>query len=315
MKLSIALCTYNGGKYLRQQLDSILKQTCLPDEVVVCDDCSTDATSAILEYFEKIAPFTVRIHCNQTNLGPTGNFAKAISLCQGDWIFLCDQDDHWLPNKIELSTRKLFQLEESYGKDTPLLVHTDAVVTDENLQAIHPSLWKFQHSYPENGHALAKLLNQNLVTGCTVAMNRTLRDKALPISNKVMMHDWWLALVASAFGRVESISAATMLYRQHGMNDTGAKPWGLAKALATLLDIRNRNYILKTNKDISNRIRQQAAEFLRRYNDELSPQQQKTISAFIDLPQRSYFVRKFLTIKYGLHYQGLLRNIGNLLLK
>ena len=310
MKLSIALCTYNGENYLPEQLASISLQTCLPDELVVCDDGSTDLTLDILDNFSKTAPFKVRIFRNKTNLGPAANFAKAIGICHGDWIFLCDQDDFWLPDKVEISTRKLSQLEELYGKDTPLLVHSDAAATDENLQAIHPSLWKFQHSYPENGHILAKLLNQNLVTGCTAAMNRALRDKALPIPDNVMMHDWWLALVATTFGQISSIPETTMFYRQHGKNDTGAKSWGGVQAMTLLLDI-----ILKKNQDISLRTRSQAKEFLKRFNSELSPQQQKTISAFIDLPHRSYFVRKYLILKYGLHYQGLLRNIGNLLLK
>lgn len=309
MKLSIALCTYNGEKHLPEQLESISRQTCLPDELVVCDDCSTDATLAILESFAKSAHFTTRIFNNGENLGPSRNFAKAISLCQGEWIFLCDQDDRWLPDKIRISSKKLKQMEETFGQNVPLMVHTDAIVADEELQEIYSPLWALQHSFPEKGHQLAKLLNQNLVTGCTAVLNRALCDKALPISEQAVMHDWWLALVAASFGQIGIIPESTIIYRQHGQNDTGAKSWGLTKAMALLLNI-----ILKNNNEVSTRI-SQATEFLKRFRSDLSPQQQRTISAFIDLPHRSYFVRKYLTIKYGLYYQGLLRNIGNLLLK
>lgn len=309
MKISIALCTYNGEKFLQEQLDSLAQQSCLPDDLVVCDDGSTDATLDILEDFFKTAPFRARIFKNELNLGPAANFAKAVGLCEGEWIFLCDQDDSWLPDKIKFSAEKMAEMEKEFGSDTPILVHSDAVVADQGLKELHPSLWAFQYSSPQKGHPLAKLLNQNLVTGCTAVLNRSLRDKAFPLPETVMMHDWWLALVAATFGQIGYIPDQTLLYRQHGKNDTGAKAWGLQQILSLLMD-----HIAK-NDEISHRTRKQAAEFLKTYNNELSPQQQKTIAAFIDLPQRSYFVRKYLTIKYGLHYQGLLRNIGNLLLK
>ena len=316
MAISIALCTYNGEKFLKEQLDSILQQTLLPDELVVCDDRSSDGTLDILREFEKSAPFAVRIFHNETNLGPINNFAKAISLCQGDWISLCDQDDLWLPNKLELLGRKMVQLETSLGKHTPILIHTDAVVTDRNLKEIGKSLWEFQCTYPEKGHELSKLLNQSLVTGCTTLVNRALCSKALPLpENALMMHDWWFTLVASAFGRIESIPEPTILYRQHGANDTGAKKWGILKAFQSLLDIKNRDYILKTNKEVSKRIRSQALAFLTVYEKDLSDWQKRAISAFIDLPNRSYFERKYLILKYGLYYQGFIRNIGHLILK
>ena len=241
--ISIALCTYNGGEYLHEQLESIVAQTLLPTELVCCDDGSTDETVEILDKFKQSAPFDIRIYRNETNLGPSKNFAKAVSLCEGEWIFFCDQDDRWLPDKIQLTVSKLAQMSESSAAKTPLLVHTDAIVADNKLGEIHPSLWEFQHCYPNKGHQIGKLLNQNLVTGCTAVINQALRDKALPIPGGVMMHDWWFALVASAFGKIDIVPEATIFYRQHGLNDTGAKAWGLLEALSSLLDIRNRNYI------------------------------------------------------------------------
>ncbi len=125
----------------------------------------------------------------------------------------------------------------------------------------------------------------------------------------MVMHDWWLALVAAAFGRIDCVPNQTLHYRQHGKNDTGAKAWGMQGALTLLV-----SHFFK-NDEVSLRTRAQATEFLTTFKSELSPQQQRTIAAFIELPHRSYLVRKYLTLRYGLHYQGLLRNIGNLLLK
>lgn len=315
MQISIALCTYNGETYLKEQLASLVRQTRLPDELVVCDDRSRDATLEILEEFAGSAPFPVRIFPNATNLGPMQNFARAVGLCQGEWIALCDQDDVWLPDKLAVATTRLAELEAAHGAQTPLLVHTDAVVAGSDLRTLGPSLWRFQHSYPEKGHPLARLLSQNLVTGCTAVLNRALRDRALPLPGRVVMHDWWFALVAAAFGQVACVPQATLLYRQHGRNDTGAKSWGLLTALRSLLDVKNSNHLLRTKKEVSRRIRNQAADFVERYGKELTQRQRETLAAFIDLPNRSYLARKYLILKYGLHYQGLLRNIGNLVLK
>ncbi len=312
--ISVALCTYNGEKYLKDQLDSIAAQTLLPGEIVVCDDRSRDKTLEILEAFKARAPFPVRIFSNDENLGPSRNFAKAIGLCKGAWISLCDQDDVWHPDKLQKSHELMAKMEHKHGGNTPLLLHTDAIVADSALNAINPSLWDFQCSDPTKGHPLSKLLSQNVVTGCTASINKALCDKALPIPDKAMMHDWWFALVASVFGQISCLPESTLLYRQHGLNDTGAKNWSISNALHTLFNLHNSEYS-RLEQDISQKIRSQATAFMNRYQDELTTRQHETVAAFINMPNRGYFMRKYLILRYGLHYQGLLRNIGNLILK
>ncbi len=240
VKISIALCTYNGEKFLQEQLASIAAQSLRPDELVVCDDLSNDNTIAILSEFKTWAQFAVHIHRNENNLGPVKNFEKAISLCRGDYIFLCDQDDVWLPNKIELSLQKMAQMEAAYGADAPLILHTDARVVDAKLNLIAESLWHFQKSNPAKGKILNRLLLQNTATGCTILLNEALKKKALPIAEDAMMHDWWLALVAVTFGHLECLHEPLILYRQHGGNDTGAKSWGVLAALKVLLNFYSR---------------------------------------------------------------------------
>src|SRR5262245_39471269 len=129
-KISIALCTYNGTKYLSSQLESYLAQTCPPDEVVVCDDCSQDETVSTLNEFAERAPFPVRIFVNERNLGSTKNFEKAISLCSGDIIFLSDQDDAWASNKIE-------RIVEEFDRDSEVgMVFSNAELVDETMQPL-----------------------------------------------------------------------------------------------------------------------------------------------------------------------------------
>ena len=134
--ISIAMCTYNGARQLREQLDSIAAQSRCPDELVVCDDCSTDATRAILSEFSASAPFPVRLHFNEQNLGSTKNFERAIDHCLGDLIALCDQDDVWLPGKL-VALEAEFDRAPNVG-----LIFTDAEVIDEAGKPTGYTLWQ-----------------------------------------------------------------------------------------------------------------------------------------------------------------------------
>lgn len=195
-RLSVALCTYNGARYLREQLDSIALQTRQPDEMVVCDDRSSDGSVEIVEAFAADAPFPVRLCVNEEGLGATKNFERAMGLCEGDYIALSDQDDVWLPNKLEITFNAMCRAEDRSGADVPILVHTDLRVVDLERRLVAPSFYRHQGFKKLHRNLLAELLVENYVTGCTMMMNRALRDGGLPIPSGAMMHDWWLALVA-----------------------------------------------------------------------------------------------------------------------
>ena len=221
--VSVAMCTYNGKAYIGEQLDSILAQTLQPAELVVCDDGSTDGTLEIIRKFAETAPFEVNIICNSKNIGVIANFSNAIEACKHKYIALSDQDDVWLPDKLEITLRKVLAVEEEYGESTPILVHTDLEVVDSNLQTIAKSMMKSQGDYSETNmiNAQRVLCAQNYVTGCTVMMNTSLKQITCPIPNGVAMHDWWFALIASAQGRIGYVDKASILYRQHGNNQVG----------------------------------------------------------------------------------------------
>jgi glycosyltransferase involved in cell wall biosynthesis len=243
--LSVAMCTYNGAKYLSAQLESIARQTCLPDELIICDDHSTDATPAIVEQFGKTAPFRVRLFHNPARLGVVTNFSKAITLASGRYIALSDQDDIWLPKKLEHSLLTIRTAEESYGPHTPLLVHTDLSLLSEGEDIISTSFMRFQHLQHVTSNPLRVLLTQNFVTGCTVLMNAALKLSAIPIPAPVLMHDWWFALVAATIGKIEFLDEQTVLYRQHGSNNIGAVRYSILSAQFILKKWRDRPIQLK----------------------------------------------------------------------
>jgi len=215
------MCTYNGDAYLRQQLLSIAKQTRLPGELVVCDDASTDATLQVLDEFQAMAPFPVQIYRSGTNLGPTKNFEKAIMQCSGDIIVLCDQDDVWMPGKLEELERVLEDHPEAG------YVFSDALVVDEMLRSLGYTIWqrvsftRRQRRRFRKGHQLEVLLNHNVVTGATMAFRSDMRELVLPIPNP-WVHDAWISLLASGGGtRGIFIDEPLIKYRQHSRQVLG----------------------------------------------------------------------------------------------
>lgn len=221
LKISIALCTYNGERFLREQLESYSRQTCLPDEVIVCDDGSTDATLSILESWAKSVPFNVQIIQNPQNLGYAQNFGKAVSLCTGDVIFLSDQDDVWEPEKIEKMTR-VFEEEPEVN-----LVVSDGFIIDENGQRTEGSmrelteLWFYDE--PEAFCVLEPKKTDCFPQGCASAFRATLREVLLPIPPG-WSHDIWLQVTAPLAGRGRGLKAQLFSYRLYSANTS---PYGL----------------------------------------------------------------------------------------
>ena len=219
--ISVALCTYNGERFLEEQLESISAQTVLPEELVVCDDGSTDGTLAILAKFATSAPFTVRVFKNENRLGSTKNFEKAIKHCTGDIIALCDQDDVWSRYKIE---RVIEALDEGCSA-----VFTDAEVVDDRLHSLGYSLWQSVHFTTRlrnefrSGKALRTLLKYNFVTGATMAFRRECLGRFMPIPES-WVHDGWIALTLAASNeRIAFIEEPLIKYRQHANNQLGAR--------------------------------------------------------------------------------------------
>jgi len=302
--VEIVLSTYDGGRFLRDQIDSILSQSYTNWRLLIRDDGSLDDSLAIaLEYAES-RPDKIRLSNRPgKNLGACLSFARLLQHADANYIMLCDQDDVWLPGKIEATLEKMHALEAQYGKDHPLLVHSDFKVVDENLHLLADSGWRYQKTTPHYGTFLNRLLVQNVATGCTVMLNRPLRDLALPVPPGAIMHDWWLALVAGAFGKTGFVTDPLLLYRQHRLNAVGAKSWGVGRFLQQLFSPEEfRHAFLRTQ--------QQAGAFLDRYHDRLSPEERQMVRAFSQLDSLGFFTKRFSLLRYGFFHPGLARKVG-----
>jgi glycosyltransferase involved in cell wall biosynthesis len=219
--VSVALCTFNGAAYLREQLDSIAAQSRQPVELVVCDDGSSDGTLNVLSEFASTASFPVRIYRNERNLGSTKNFEKAILLCRGEFIALCDQDDWWVPHKIETALRALS--DSSVGG-----VFSDGAVMDESSVLTGDTLWgENRFGNAEGGFgmgtqegAIATLLRNNVVTGAALIFRASLREILTPFPEQ-WVHDGWMAWMLVLHSRLLAIAEPLIRYRVHTAQQVG----------------------------------------------------------------------------------------------
>jgi len=254
--ISIAMCTCNGELFLLEQLESIAKQTILPDELIICDDHSTDGTLKIVQDFQKNSPFHMKIYLNSSKLGSTKNFEKAISLCHENIIVLSDQDDVWCPNKIE----RMISVFKNYPKIGYLF--SDAAIVDEKLQNNSFTIWERisfdfrQRKDYKQDQQLKVLLKHNVVTGATMAFREELRKLILPIPEQ-WIHDAWIALLLSAANIKGTFFEEPLIkYRQHSNQLIGTKKLTfnkqLGKAYLTKLNYYKR--LSKSFEDVLNRL-------------------------------------------------------------
>jgi len=221
--ISVALCTFNGERYLQEQLDSIANQTRPPDELVICDDRSSDETLNLINGFKRTARFSIRVSVNDHTLGSVKNFEQAISLCRSDIIALSDQDDVWKPEKLKLIGAE-FDQRPGVG-----LVFTDAEIVDKDLRSTGRRMWhevgfrEKEKDLIRKGRAIEVLLPGWSVTGATMAFRSKFRDLILPIpTNLPMIHDGWIALIIAAVAEVSFVEQPLIMYRQHEQQQIGA---------------------------------------------------------------------------------------------
>ncbi len=221
MRLSVALCTFNGERFLPEQLASIRAQGRLPDELVACDDGSTDGTVALLRAFAAESPFRVRVEVNPARLGSSDNFARAVSLCTGDLIALCDQDDVWRHDKLGTLAAALA------ADPGASFAFSDADAVDEAGKPLGYTLWKaIRFGWVERrrfaaGAGFECLLRRYRVTGATLLFRAAPRDLVLPVPPG-WVHDAWFGLVMTAIGRGIPVAEPLIQYRQHAGQQHGA---------------------------------------------------------------------------------------------
>lgn len=298
-KIAILMATYNGEKYICQQIDSILSQTCKDWELYIHDDGSTDNTIAAAESYVEKYPDKIHLIDGKSTGGAKYNFFYLFGQVEAAYYMTCDQDDVWLDKKIELTYDKMLTIEDK--ADVPCLVYTELRVVDSELNTIADTMSEYQ-SLDCHKRTINQFILQNSVTGCTMMVNRALRDKMLRITNtdNTIMHDWWAALVAAQFGKTAFIDEPTILYRQHGDNSLGA------------LGINKLSYIVRRvwqKKQIQESMRLgrlQAREFAKTYNlpdDSLA-------ARYAALEGKSRRVRQRFYKGNDMHKTGTMRRLG-----
>lgn len=201
-KLSVCIATYNGEEYIKEQLESILMQIDTLDEIIISDDSSSDNT---LNIIKSINDKRIKIYPNNKFHSPIFNFENALKKANGDYIFLCDQDDVWLPNKVKIM--------KSYLKNYDMVV-SDCIIVDKNLNQISESFYK---KFPPQKGFLQNLI-KNHYLGCCMAFKKEILNKALPFPPHIAMHDIWLGLCAEAFFKSTFIEDKLIKYRRHNNN-------------------------------------------------------------------------------------------------
>ena len=306
--IEILLATYNGERFLPEQIESITSQSFTDYQILASDDNSSDCTFEILRSYESVLGEKIRVVQSNTHSAKE-NFYNLLDMADAEYIALCDQDDFWESDRLEKSLKAIQRLEKRYGKETPILVHSDLEIVDENLNSQNKKMSELtgiseaiKYAKKESKYlytistekSFSRYLVENKITGNTVIINKALLDiyKRPKVS---FMHDWWLGLIAFTFGKVGYLNECLVKYRQHESNELGAK---------NPLELRN---IKKRNKQ---KIREnydcmfaQVEEFLRLYKDELG----KSRSA------DTYFARKYLNAFANMKSKNRISKIRDIL--
>lgn len=304
--VDILLATYNGARYLPTQLDSLLAQDYPSLRILARDDGSSDQTRVLLESYEERTGGKFRvIEEGAPTGGPKGNFSILMRHSTAPYVAFADQDDMWLPDKVRKTMRKVQRVERRVGADKPVLVFTNLTLADADLRPKGSTFWEDQIIHPEACRSLPRLLRQNVVTGCTMIANRSLVELGREMPELVHMHDWWLALLACAFGAIDYLDEPTVLYRVHGANACGLREvyHGLPKLAARVSRAGEWDAILE-----------QVQALRDTYGDRLSARQRDMLAAVLRTSDRSTPWRNVYTIlRHRVLHGEMRRNLALLM--
>lgn len=309
-KIAVLLSTFNGEKYLEQQLNSLFEQSYKSFEIIARDDRSSDGTLSILK------SYNIRIIESNKNLGAKESFIELLKYAfentDAEYFMFCDQDDVWKKDKIEKTLIKMQEIEKE-SEFKPILVHTNLEVVDNELKRISNSLWEYEQILPQY-NTFNRLVMQNTITGCTVMINRELALKSLFIPTSAIMHDWWIGLIVSKFGVVSYLNESTILYRQHSNNTIGAKNRKQINIVKFFLSScfnfikKDKEYIKHLEINIV-----QARAFLELFKKDLDQNTINMIENFINIKKSNFFIKRVIIFKYKFFKQNIIDNISLLI--
>jgi glycosyltransferase involved in cell wall biosynthesis len=304
-KVDILLATYNGSRFLADQIDSLLGQSYLNFQIIIRDDGSQDSTSSILLDYAKAFPEKISVlQDTDGTLGVIKNFSRLLEHASSPYVMLCDQDDVWLPQKVESAVKQIKQAEQANSLNLPILAHTDLLVVDQTLNIKNRSFMNFAGLKPERSK-FKNILVQNIITGCTVIMNRPLVTACIPIPEGVLMHDWWIALVASSLGKIHYSDVSHIYYRQHGENVLGVNSFNPAyiyKKFRGLIRLKGEGVLAK------NII--QAKAVYAKFSTTMDTENLNTLQEFISLEEQSFWGKRQVLLRKGFSKGRFSQNVG-----
>ena len=292
ISVQILLATYNGARFLREQLDSLFNQTFQDFTIQIRDDGSTDNTVQIIEaYIQKFPNKITLLQDSFKNVGATQNFGILLENATADYIFFCDQDDIWVKHKIEKSLQKIQSLENG-NSEAPCYIFTDMKAIDEAGNITDNSVWSKLLLHPDYC-TLNRLLIQNIPHGCTMVINKAMRNLAVPIPKEAILHDHWMALIAAACGKSAYIEEPLVLLRNHAQNVTRKK-----NTLSDKLKRFSTNFWSKDQYEYFISIRVNQAKALKeRVGNNITKDKLELLNKFIQLENTSGLQRKKLFLQ------------------
>jgi len=308
-KVAVLIATYNGEKYFKEQVESVLNQTYKNIVIYIRDDDSTDNTKKIInEYVKKYPDKIIQVKDNKIAKGACKNFMYLLeyvyNLNKYDIFMFCDQDDVWLENKIGITVSEYNKVK---NKNEPILIHTDLNVVNEELNLIDKSFFKYSN-LNSNYNKINNYLIQNNITGCTILINKSLVDLIKFDIKDICMHDWYFALLASTFGNVIFINKPTIKYRQHANNVIGAKK---ANGIKRIYNMIMKKHIVKENLS---KVFIQAESFKNNHYASLDEEKKKIIDEFVKLNKVNKIEKIKIIVRNRFYKQGIVRVIGEFIL-
>ena len=295
-RVEVLLATFNGARFLREQIDSIAGQDYAEVRILARDDGSADGTRELLAEYGAAYPEQFEV---MPQTGPTssarGNFLELMHAATGPYVAFADQDDVWLAGKLTEGMAKMRALEARHPARTPLLVFTDVQVVDEALGTVAKSLWTHLALRPESIHRPARMLGQSVVTGCTMLINTPMLELARQMPQEAVMHDRWMGLLAAFLGAADFVRTATVLYRQHGGNAIGA----------VVADSSPGGVVARTVSSAGRRAERQRSEeqaeaLLGLYRQQLTFEKKALLKRYLRSGRSSdRLVRLWLTLRWG----------------
>jgi len=285
--ISVVMATFNGEKFIKEQLETIISQTIQPQEIIICDDCSSDQTIKIIESLNN--PL-IKIYQNSTKIGVVENFKKGVSLTKdGNFIALSDQDDVWFKNKLETLYNSISEFKESL---IPTIAYSDLTLVDSNKKVINKSFWN-ELDHHNHVHNFETLLFGNFITGHSILMNSSMKKELLCKPCDTILHDVWIAFIALGIGKAIKINEPLAYYRQHEKNlNYNSNTVKLTKTKQRLLKIR---LIFSSNTYLNEEFKI-AKQFRIHYKNQLSNEKKDLIDMFIGFEKRA-FLCKYLFLK------------------